>query len=91
MQAIASRRCVRATYNLGRVKIAPHILYRRDDALFVDAVTLERDGRTPRELKLAAYRLSGLTDVEATYEKFGPMLPLSTDSGRYVEPLASVV
>jgi hypothetical protein len=82
---------VRATYNRGSVKLAPHILYKRDDALFLDAVTLERDGRTPRELKLGAFRLSGLTNLSATFEKFDPMLPLSVESEKYAEFIASAV
>ena len=49
-----------ATYNRGKVKLAPYVLYEKDDDLFVDAVTLERDGRPPREAKLGAFRLSGL-------------------------------
>ena len=60
LQAIALRGCIQATYNRMAVKLAPHILYTRHDELFVDAVTVERDGNPPREYKLGTFKLSGL-------------------------------
>ena len=43
--------------------LAPHILYTRHNELYVDAVTVDRDGRTPREVKLGTFKLSGLTGL----------------------------
>ncbi|WP_157219679.1 hypothetical protein [Flavisphingomonas formosensis] len=60
LQAIALRSCIQATYNRMAVKLAPHILYTRHDELFVDAVTVERDGQPPREQKLGTFKLAGL-------------------------------
>ncbi|MBV9881650.1 MAG: hypothetical protein JO276_01425 [Sphingomonadaceae bacterium] len=60
LEAIARRRCLHAVYNRAPVRLAPHILYTRHDELYVDAVTLERDGRPPRETKLGTFKLSGL-------------------------------
>jgi hypothetical protein len=60
LEAIALRKCVEASYNRGVVKIAPHILYTRHGELFVDAVTIEREGRPPREVKIGTFKLSGL-------------------------------
>ena len=60
LEAIARRRCLEAVYNRAPVRLAPHILYTRHDELFVDAVTLERDGRPPRETKLGTFKLDGL-------------------------------
>ena len=82
-QAIATRTCIAATYNRGQVKVAPFILYQRDDALFVDAITIERDGRPPREPKLGAFRLSGLSEVRATKEPFVPAVEIELGDGKY--------
>lgn len=63
IEAIARQVCVSATYNRTRVLLAPHILYTRHGALFVDAVTLERDGQPPREPKLGSFKIDGLGAV----------------------------
>jgi hypothetical protein len=60
LEAIARRRCLQAVYNRAAVRLAPHILYTRHDELFIDAITLERDGRKPREPKLGTFKLDGL-------------------------------
>src|SRR3546814_13379799 len=62
-----------ATYNKMVVKLAPHILYTRHDEMFIDAVTIERDGRPPRELKLGTFKLAGLNDVSLIEETFEAM------------------
>lgn len=63
LEAIARRKCVVARYNRGAVRLAPHILYTRNDSLFVDAVTIERDGQPPREIKIGAFKVDGLTEL----------------------------
>jgi hypothetical protein len=72
LEAIATGKCVTATYNRSSILLAPHILYTRHDALFVDGITLERDGQPPRERKLGAFRLSGLNDATVTATAFTP-------------------
>lgn len=69
-EAIALRKCVRATYNRMDVTLAPHILYTRHDDLFVDAVTVERDGRVPKQAKLGTFKLIGLKDVALADRRF---------------------
>ena len=86
-RAIAGRSCVTAGYNRGTVKLAPHVLYEKDGALFVDAVTLERDGQPPREPKLGAFRLSGLSRLRLTTEPFEPLTQLQLDQARYAGPV----
>lgn len=71
-EAIALRKCVAATYNRMAVTLAPHILYTRHDELYVDAVTLERDGRPPREKKLGTFKLTGLRELEVAGHPFQP-------------------
>jgi hypothetical protein len=60
LEAIARLECVEAIYNRQTVKLAPHILYTRHGDLFVDGVTVEREGQPPREIKLGTYKLAGL-------------------------------
>jgi hypothetical protein len=71
-EAIATRKCIDAVYNRMAVTLAPHILYTRHDELFIDAVTLERDGQPPRELKLGTFKLVGLKDLALTERAFEP-------------------
>lgn len=72
-EAIALHKCLSATYNKMVVKLAPHILYTRHDEMFIDAVTIEREGRPPRELKLGTFKLTGLNDVALLDETFEAM------------------
>lgn len=69
-EAIALRKAVTATYNRGVVTLAPHILYTKNDALHIDAITIERDGQPPREVKLGTFRLDGLKDLSMTEHGF---------------------
>jgi hypothetical protein len=70
LEAIARRRCLQAVYNRTAVRLAPHILYTRHDELFVDAITVERDGRKPREAKLGTFKLEGLREPEVARQAF---------------------
>ena len=72
LEAIALQKCIKANYNRTTIKIAPHIMYKRHDALFVDAVTLEREGQPPREIKLGSFKLDGLRDLELVGHTFQP-------------------
>ena len=71
-EAIALRKCVRATYNRMSVTLAPHILFTRHDELFIDAVTIERDGQKPREIKIGTFKLAGLKDPSLLEQRFTP-------------------
>jgi hypothetical protein len=71
-EAIALRKCIRATYNRMNVTLAPHILFTRHDELFIDAVTIEREGQPPREIKLGTFKLAGLKDVALLGQTFRP-------------------
>jgi hypothetical protein len=71
-EAIALRKCIRATYNRMQVMLAPHILFTRHDELFIDAVTVERDGQPPREVKMGTFKLAGLKDAWLTEVPFNP-------------------
>jgi hypothetical protein len=69
-EAIIRRRCIGATYNRQRMILAPHILYTRNDALYVDAVTVSREGMIPREIKLATFKLDGLSELRIIEREF---------------------
>jgi hypothetical protein len=71
-EAIVRQLAVSATYNKGSVTIAPHILYTRHGEIYVDAVTVERDGKPPREEKLGTFKLDGLGDPTLTTRAFTP-------------------
>jgi hypothetical protein len=72
LEAIALRKCIRATYNRMAITLAPHILFTRHDELFIDAVTIERDGQKPREIKIGTFKLAGLKDVSLLDQTFRP-------------------
>jgi hypothetical protein len=75
-EAIALRKCIEATYNKMVVRLAPYILYTRHDEIYVDAVTLERDGQPPREIKLGTFKLAGLKELTLANLPFMPERPL---------------
>ncbi len=83
LEAIALKKCVTATYNNVAMKLAPHVLYSKNNALFIDAITLEKHGEPPREKKLGAFHLLGLNDLKLTEQLF-EMYPLfQADAEKY--------
>jgi len=94
IEAIVRLRCVAATYNRAPVVLAPHVLYTRNDALYVDAITVLRDGLPPREPKMGTFKLDGLGAVELVEQGFAvssiynPAEPRYGDSQRFeVQPI----
>ena len=83
LEAIALRTCIRAVYNGGAVTLAPHILYQRHDELFIDAITVERDNRPPREVKLGTFKLAGLRNLELAGRPFEPERSFDPGHPRY--------
>jgi len=69
-EAIRRKLCVSAVYNKTTMQIAPHILYTRHDEPFLDGVVLLRDGKTPAELKLGTFKLTGLNSLSLTVDNF---------------------
>lgn len=76
LEAIALKKCITVTYNRVGMLLAPHILYRKNDALYIDAVALEKNGEPPREKKLGAFHLAGLNDVALVDRVFEPEVEL---------------
>lgn len=71
-EAIALKKCVTATYNRMQILLAPHILYTKHGELYVDAVTIKRGGELPREVKIGAFKVTGLKDLEPNDQSFHP-------------------
>lgn len=69
-EAIVKLQAVAATYNRGEVTLAPHAIYTRHDEIYVDATTLDRDGRPPKEEKMGAFKLAGLGGLRITPRRF---------------------
>src|SRR5687768_6461336 len=55
--AIERSLMVSTAYNRGRSILAPHSLFAKHDELYLRAVTIERDGRAPREARLGTFKL----------------------------------
>jgi hypothetical protein len=83
LEAIVKQQAVAATYNRTEVILAPHILYTRHGDLHVDAVTIERDGKPPKEVKLGTYKLAGLSAVRITPRRFTPSALFDRTAERY--------
>lgn len=83
LEAIAKRLCVETVYNKQTVRLAPHIVYTRHGELHVDAVTCEREGKPPREIKLGTFKLSGLHATGLTKRVFTPHRDFDASSEKY--------
>jgi hypothetical protein len=89
-EAIVKQLCLAASYNRGEVVLAPHIVYTKHDELYVDAVTLERDGKPPREEKLGTFKLSGLVGPRVTPRRFTPSALFEPADPKYAGALVKV-
>ncbi len=83
LEAIARQICIAAVYNRSAVTLAPHILYTKHDALFIDAVTIERDGKPPKEIKLGAFKLVGLSEIARTSRRFSTSALFDPGDSKY--------
>lgn len=83
LEAIVKRMAVAASYNRGEVVLAPHILYTRHGELYVDALTIERDGKPPKEAKVGAFKLAGLNPLRITARRFEPSPLFDPADARY--------
>lgn len=83
LEAIALKKCVSATYNRVEMLLAPHILYSKNQALYIDAVALEKNGVPPQEKKLGAFHLAGLNDIVLVDRHFEIEPHYEPDAQRY--------
>jgi hypothetical protein len=66
LEALATKRCLTAAYNGTAFLLAPHILYTRLDLIYLDAVPITKNGAPPREVKMATFKVDGMSDIELT-------------------------
>jgi len=83
--AIAAKRFLEFTYNRMRMKVAPHVLYTRHGAPFIDAIPVERDGKSLLDPRLATFKLSGLEDIKVMTTSFVPFPGFDASDAKYVE------
>ena len=82
-ESIVKQHCVAATYNRGEVTLAPHAIYTRHGELHIDAITVERDGKPPKEVKLGTFKLAGLGAVRLTPRRFDRSALFVKDDAKY--------
>lgn len=70
MEAIARTVLLTARYNGQTLTLAPHALFARRGDLFISALNLTKNWRSPEERRLGQFKLAGLADVERTQEPF---------------------
>jgi hypothetical protein len=85
MEGIVRLRCIEATYNGGRVVLAPHVFFMRNAAPHVAATTIERDGKPPREEKIGIFKLDGLGDIRLLDQAFRPSAVYEPEDLRFVD------
>jgi len=89
--AIAHRLCVTATYNKRHVLLAPHIVFTRHDEPYLRGVTIELDGKRPREAKLGTFKLIGLGSLTLTGRSFEPFAAFHAGDADYVGTTLAVL
>ncbi len=82
-EAIVKMQAVSAMYNRGEVVLAPHVIFTRHDELYVDATTIERDGKPPREEKMGTFKLAGLGSLRLTPRRFAASALFERDAEKY--------
>lgn len=85
MEAIVKQQAIAGTYNRADVTLAPHILYTKHGDLHVDALTLERDGRPPREAKIGTFKLAGLGAIRLTPRRFEASALFDARDAKYAD------
>jgi hypothetical protein len=70
LEAIALRQHLGARYNKLELVLAPHVLYKRNDSYFIDAITILRNSEEPKEPKVGSYNLAGLSELTVLDDKF---------------------
>ena len=84
LEGIVRKKCVAATYNRMAVILAPHALFTKNDALYVAAVTIERDGQRPREEKVGLFKLDGLVGLRLDERDFVTSSVYEPEDERFV-------
>lgn len=84
LEGIVRKKCISATYNRLHVLLAPHVLFTKNDALYVAAVTIEREGQRPREEKVGLFKLDGLVGLQLDDRDFVTSSVYEPEDERFV-------
>ncbi|APR53401.1 hypothetical protein CA223_05695 [Sphingomonas koreensis] len=90
LEGIVRQLCLNAFYNRTRMVLAPHILYMRGDALYVDAQIISRDFVIPREEKIGTFKLDGLKNLALTERSFTISKLFEREAEKYAAALMAV-
>ena len=90
LEGIVRQRCLNAIYNRTRMVLAPHILYMRGDALYVDAQIISREFVIPREEKIGTFKIDGLKNLALTERSFTISKLFERDAEKYASALMAV-
>lgn len=82
-EAIVKQLCLKATYNRDWVVLAPHVLYTKHGEIYVDAITVARNGMLPRESKLGTFKVAGLGELSLTGRDFEISDKFEPEAERY--------
>lgn len=82
-EAIVKQRCINATWNRDWFVLAPHVIYTRHGEVFIDAITIARNGMLPREEKLGTFKVAGLGDPRLTGREFTPSALFEPEAEKY--------
>ena len=81
-EAIHRKQIVEATYNAASLKLAPHQLFLRNDALYVAALNPQKSRRVDEEPALGVFKLAGLSGVALTDQPFSPVSSFGEKASR---------
>lgn len=73
IEAIARQVIVTASYNGNVMKLAPHLMFERHGDLFVSALNLSKNWRSPEDHRLGHYKLEGINEATVVDESFDPL------------------
>lgn len=90
LEGIVRQLCLNAIYNRTRMVLAPHILYARGEALYVDAQVISRDFVIPREEKIGTFKIDGLKNLALTERSFTISKLFDRGAEKYAAALMAV-
>ena len=73
LEAIATRKLIRADYNGAELRLAPHLLFMRHGEPFIGAFNPGKAWRSEEERRLGYFKLAGLHNLALTDEGFEPL------------------
>lgn len=73
VRAIAQRRTICATYNRGRLRLEPHLLFLRHGEPYVLARNVEKPESADAGPRLGQFKLAGLSEIGLEAAEFIPL------------------